>query len=347
MKKNEIERLFNQDIREKKKTGSGSFKRAGKGVKNGIRGGMRFPYQNLSKKEQKEYTKPGEVKVFNLNDILPVKEFLKKPEKEQKELLIRWRDRYKGTEIIEKMGIQKNKYYSLVREFGLQEKKYNLNVKKKEIKPSLFEQYKEKIPDYQTFLGIERQQQIELFAYYDQEYTVEQLAEKMGTTAKTLYQLRYRINKYSEKHSSAKKEGEIKKDLTDDMFDMLDHPNLEVVSEVEQDDPSNEAIVKSDDKIPSIQKDFRQLSLEFEEENTSELKQTTTYIINGLYSGTEISKKLKKMSDLLLGETNQFDIQLTIHEIPNSNKNPEIEKEPELDKEKMVQALLKMLSGGN
>ncbi|NCT39964.1 hypothetical protein GTW56_30080 [Bacillus sp. EB93] len=59
MRKNEIERLFNEEIRDKKKTGSGSFKRTGKGVKNGIRGGMRFPYQNLSRKNRKNIPNQG------------------------------------------------------------------------------------------------------------------------------------------------------------------------------------------------------------------------------------------------------------------------------------------------
>ncbi|MCT1390138.1 hypothetical protein ACPOM7_17530 [Peribacillus castrilensis] len=342
MRKNEIERLFNEEIRDKKKTGSGSFKRTGKGVKNGIRGGMRFPYQNLSRKEQKEYTKPGEVKVFNLNDVLPIKSLVNKPEKEQRELLERWRNLYTNEVIYKKMGTSQNRYYKLLKKLNVEKKPAfsGKSKEKKKVELSLLGQFKEDIPDYQTFLGIERAQQIELMAHYDKKYTVEQLAEKMGTLAKTLYQLRYRINKFNEKQPTKENE-EIK---SDSIFDVFENPvtNSEVAAGEDHHDHSTEnvAVLKPNVKTSSIKNDSQQeqLSLELEGKNNLELKQTTTYTINGLYSGTEVSEKLKKVSDLLLGEANQFDIQLTIHEIPNSSRNPEI------DKEKILKALLKMLS---
>lgn len=52
MKSWEIERLFQDDIREKRKTGSGSFHKRGKGVKHGLSGALKTPYHYMKTKEK-------------------------------------------------------------------------------------------------------------------------------------------------------------------------------------------------------------------------------------------------------------------------------------------------------
>ncbi|NCT39963.1 hypothetical protein GTW56_30075 [Bacillus sp. EB93] len=76
-------------------------------------------------------------------------------------------------------------------------------------------------------------------AHYDKKYTVEQLAEKW-VPCKTLYQLRYRINKFNEKQPTKENE-EIK---SDSIFDVFENPvtNSEVAAGEDHHDHSTENV---------------------------------------------------------------------------------------------------------
>ena len=69
MRKENIERIFNQDSREKKRTGANITKRASR--RGYCRGGVKFPSDYLSRKEKRKLN--GEVKVYskyeNLNNL--------------------------------------------------------------------------------------------------------------------------------------------------------------------------------------------------------------------------------------------------------------------------------------
>jgi transposase len=114
-----FERFFADDIREKKKIGSGAFHRRGKGVKHGI-GSFRFTFENMSRKEKREYTKPSEVRVTNMFDnVLPRAEFEELTNEQQKNALVMWRDKYNTKEIQKGMGIASATYYNYVDKFDL------------------------------------------------------------------------------------------------------------------------------------------------------------------------------------------------------------------------------------
>ena len=70
MKSWEIERLFNEDVRDKRKTGSGSFHKRGKGVKHGISGALRTPSYYMKPKEKKKLN--GEVSVSFMYETTPL-----------------------------------------------------------------------------------------------------------------------------------------------------------------------------------------------------------------------------------------------------------------------------------
>lgn len=72
----EIEKIFINESREKKKIGNGVMHRASR--KKGYKGGVKFLSDMLTGKEKKEYMKAGEVKISNIYDkIMPLKEFKK------------------------------------------------------------------------------------------------------------------------------------------------------------------------------------------------------------------------------------------------------------------------------
>jgi hypothetical protein len=121
MKQWEIERIFNEDIRDKRKAGSGSFHRRGKGVKHGISGALRTPSFYMSTKEKKKLN--GEVKVsFMYETIVPMTEFNLKDTETQKAMLTRWREIYDNLTIRTQLGISNKAFYDLVSDLGIPKK---------------------------------------------------------------------------------------------------------------------------------------------------------------------------------------------------------------------------------
>lgn len=121
MYKENIEKIFADDIREKKKAGTGAFHMRGKGVKHGMSGALRTASYFMKTKEKKKLN--GEVTVFNMySTILPFNEFELKDEETQRNLLTKWREIHSNTEICEKMELTHGKFHGILN---------NLNVPKK------------------------------------------------------------------------------------------------------------------------------------------------------------------------------------------------------------------------
>lgn len=117
MWQSEAEKLFNDEIRDKKRTASGVHHKAGK---NGYVGNMRFPSDILSRKEKKIYKGTSKVTISNLYDeIITVEEFEKLEIHEQRNMLAYWRNTYNNKTITDGMGIWNARYYKLVADLGL------------------------------------------------------------------------------------------------------------------------------------------------------------------------------------------------------------------------------------
>src|SRR6476620_12772221 len=85
-----IERIFQDDIRDKRKAGSGAFHQRGKGVKHGMGGALRTPSYFMKNKEKKKLD--GEVRIHNMyTTILNWDEWQTKDQETQKNLLTKWR----------------------------------------------------------------------------------------------------------------------------------------------------------------------------------------------------------------------------------------------------------------
>lgn len=117
-----IERLFYEDVREKKKAGSGAFHKRGKGVKHHM-SGIKTPYDFMKTKERKQLN--GEVTISNMYEtILTKREFDLKDEETQKLMLTRWRELYTNNKIMEEMQISNNAaFFKLVGDLGLEKKR--------------------------------------------------------------------------------------------------------------------------------------------------------------------------------------------------------------------------------
>jgi hypothetical protein len=113
----EAEKLFNQEVRDKKRTATGVHSKRGK---NGYVGKMRFPSDIMSRKEKYNYRKAGKLMVTNMYDeILTVEEFEELETQEKRNRLSYWRNVYTNKEILEAMGIANGRFYKIVKELDL------------------------------------------------------------------------------------------------------------------------------------------------------------------------------------------------------------------------------------
>ncbi|MFJ8247269.1 hypothetical protein [Peribacillus asahii] len=106
-----IQKIFNDEVRQKKRIGSNIFSRAST-RKGGSKQALRTPYFYMSQKERKQLN--GEVVVFNMNDILDYSIFKEKEPSEQKKLMEYWREKYKIGDIQDKLGISHNTFYKIL-----------------------------------------------------------------------------------------------------------------------------------------------------------------------------------------------------------------------------------------
>jgi hypothetical protein len=186
--KENIEKIFMDEVREKKRTGTGSFHMRGKGVKHGISGALRTPSYFLSNKEKKNLN--GEVESFNMfTTIIPYEEFERKDEETQKNLLIKWREIYENSKITEDMGISNKRYFDLVAGLNIPKKPrggarnpQKGRIKKLEKKPEIVE--KELHEAVEKMPVIENEPKLEsavklltkgLYLEYNGEYNAEDL----------------------------------------------------------------------------------------------------------------------------------------------------------------------------
>lgn len=133
MKSWEIEKMLKEDIRDKKKTGSGAFHQRGKGVRHGFSGALRTPYHFMKNKEKKNLD--GEVEVFNMYEtVISYNEFKLKNIDLQKTMLERWRELYDNKKIMNEMGLTNANYYKLVGSLDIKKKQYDTEKRKETLK---------------------------------------------------------------------------------------------------------------------------------------------------------------------------------------------------------------------
>lgn len=156
----EVERIFNDDIREKRKAGSGSFHRRGKGVKHGMSGALRTPSFYMSNKEKKKLN--GEVKVsYMYETLVSFNEFVENDRETQKAMLTKWREVYDNSSIRSELGISNKAFYDLVSDLEIPKKRRvdsedsKRKPKPKQAKVSVTP--KKSLMDTMQFLGEERE----------------------------------------------------------------------------------------------------------------------------------------------------------------------------------------------
>lgn len=106
-----IERIFQDEIREKRKAGNGVFSRRGKGVKHGISGALKTPYHYMTKKERNALN--GAVEVSNVyTSILDWEEWCTRDKETQKLLMTKWREIYPNQTIMDQLQVGRDKHFN-------------------------------------------------------------------------------------------------------------------------------------------------------------------------------------------------------------------------------------------
>lgn len=118
MVSNEIERMFREEVRDKKITGYGIHSRKGK---RGYVGKMMFPTDFMSRKEKQQYRKAGKVVTTNLYDEITMNynQWKVLKEEDQKKYMQEWRNRFTLPEISEKLGAGESTIWSKCKQLGI------------------------------------------------------------------------------------------------------------------------------------------------------------------------------------------------------------------------------------
>lgn len=94
----EIKRMFESDVHDKKRTGLGIYGRSGSS--RGSAGRVRLPSDNMSKAEKKIYTGPSEVRIEYMDiSVMPLADFYALPHEEAKKQLILYRKQHSTKDI--------------------------------------------------------------------------------------------------------------------------------------------------------------------------------------------------------------------------------------------------------
>lgn len=113
MEDNEITKLFNQDIKEKKKLGRGIFSRASR--KKGFKGGVRTAYDFMSNEERKSLN--SEVKVYKM--YISYDEFKELSKNEKVKILERYDEELSRRELCELWGVNTTRISDWRRRLGI------------------------------------------------------------------------------------------------------------------------------------------------------------------------------------------------------------------------------------
>lgn len=347
----EIEKMFNADVRDKKRTGTGAFKMRGKGKKHGFSGAIRTPYSMLTGKEKREYIKPGKVRsYFVYETFMKMEEFERQSKGEQKRLMEMWRNHHSNGRIMKELGINKNVFYKLIDVLDVQRKTAAGGEARGAVKPEdkryltdqEFEDMEKDIragnlPDYKTnFKFIEINQKRALFRVIDDLYSMEEIIKAWDVDRSVVYSIRYGIKKQDEKAAKKKQEQQEQEEKRKKA------QRAAAVKEWEQEQAAKESEMVHQDPQPEPIREPEQEQLTLEtasapepapapiqekepqpltngaapnmEEYQVAQKSGSNLSLYGDYTAEDLKKKLEKFASLLEGEGGRYSIHLEINE---------------------------------
>ncbi|QRV11502.1 hypothetical protein JR311_20070 (plasmid) [Bacillus velezensis] len=291
-----IKRMFNEEVREKKRTGSGIFSRVST-RKGGSNKALRTPYYYMSAKEKKELN--GEaVTIYNMKEIDHYNDFLKKSRKDQIELMTYWRKIYTVTEITNRMGISKGLFYKIIEQLGLKKRKLRKDVLSEERLKEILTS--PEFIEFDFIKGINPSQRNVIINEYIKRVepqTIVSLFEKWEGS-----DIRYMYNHYRRFENNKKDE-----DVLDNALTITDTTNIEKYSESNEPDHIDETITE-EEIVPQEYKKTATVAID------SQINIETnsfTFEMKGSYSKDAVIRRVQLALEALGDE--EGDLNLEIH----------------------------------
>lgn len=326
-----IERLFHEEIRDKKRIGSNIFSRVST-RKGGGNQALRTPSYFM--KGSNKYKKlSGDVEVYNLNDIISYQEFSDKDKSQQKMFMETWKAKYKAKEIQDKMGISKNVYYKIIENLGLPTEtrrgRHPKNAKPEDLHVILsgeeMSKYMDDFIDFPLFKQLPKHQQIPLLESYLKDFPVQsELAKVWGADLKYVYYISSVARKQKQKQEQKENESnvEVVEEHTERKEEVTIPAPVEpiVATDEKLDTIADEAVVEDKPQdIESEEDNTIEETVESQEDNimeearqNEENDNSLTIEIKGNYSTNAIMKSIQSILTTLESEEEVVNIDLKV-----------------------------------
>ncbi|MGG1146914.1 hypothetical protein [Bacillus wiedmannii] len=284
----------------------------------------------MSKKEQKKLS--GEVRAYNMYEIISIEEFKKKSKDEQKMLFEAWREKHTNSEIMQGMGISKGSFSKWMDELDIERKPSNLSrgiseSEKIEVSEEELESMKKELCDYETFKMLPLEQQEKLFnVYYGTLYKKgKQLANAWDVNPSVIYSLQYKFNQKNKKEETkqqkqeqitideqpkeeAKKE-EIKAPVVQPVVEQIAQEEVAVTLQEEKAEEVEEVVAVAPKlevvKAEEPKKDSNTVDVELN-------GQVFNFELKGEFNTKKFLKRMKFMLKMLEDEQGSFDIEIKV-----------------------------------
>ncbi|MGH0831193.1 hypothetical protein ACQVTX_23245 [Bacillus pretiosus] len=326
-----IERLFHEEIRDKKRIGSNIFSRVST-RKGGGNQALRTPSYFM--KGSNKYKKlSGDVEVYNLNDIISYQEFSDKDKSQQKMFMETWKAKYKAKEIQDKMGISKNVYYKIIENLGLPTEtrrgRHPKNAKPEDLHVILSDEemskYMDDFIDFSLFKQLPKHQQIPLLESYLKDFPVQsELAKVWGADLKYVYYISSVARKQKKKQEQ--KENESNVEVVEEHIERKEETTISapvesiVATDEKLDTIADEAVVEDKPQdIESEEDNTIEETVESQEDNimeetrqNEENDNSLTIEIKGNYSTNAIMKSIQSILTTLEDEEEVVNIDLRV-----------------------------------
>ena len=300
-----IEKIFNQDSRGKKRIGANVSKRASR--RGYIRGGIRTQSDFLTPKQKRALN--GEVKIVgniyeDINKVPSWNEILKMEEQKQYELMKTLKSLHSSNALRLYFKIGTGTLYKLYENLGIHKPRGGRKpMTKKKLESKVYTDISQ-VPSFQEFLDMDRGTRIELLKQLRKDTSMEKLRKHWKISQGKLYKYLYDYGIVVRAVDENGKRNYIKGTKSPELSEMPILQAIEPVAEPE--------VVKEDNRIEQVIESLNNL-LEIVKSNNEEVKNNFSITLNGIYGKEEVENKLLSLSSIMQ-DGKEYIFNLTITE---------------------------------
>jgi len=221
-----VERLFYDDVREKKRTGYGAYHMRGKGKKHGTV--VKTQYDFLSTREKRKLN--GKVMRHSMyQSLMTLDELKRNPDYMQTMIVEKWREVHTNDAISDALGIGKKQFYDLLEELGVKKKPRGGATRGQGREPIPVDG----IPTYQEFETLDEDEQKEMIVMLREEFKTEDIKKAWGMSTGGFYSV---LNKLGVETSTRNHKKPVEVNMAAQLGDMdlLPYKTFRSLPEIQQ-----------------------------------------------------------------------------------------------------------------